>query len=169
MKKYLETGKIVAEQGVKGEVRVQYWCDSAEFLCEFDELYLNKGRGEKEKITIEYARPHKNLVVMKIAGVDTVEDAQKYRNKILYIDRDSVELEEGNYFVQDLIGLVVIDNDSGEEYGKISNVTETGANDVYHIKSGEKILYIPAIPDVVKEVDIDGGVMKIHVLEGLFE
>lgn len=167
MKQFLEIGKIVAVQGLKGEVRVEAWCDSKEFLCEFDTLYFDKGAKEVE---IQRAHPHKNIVLMKIKGVDTVEQAQLLRNKILYMDRNDVELEEGSFFVQDLIGLEVLDGESGESYGKICDVTETGANDVYHIKdSSGKIRLIPAIPDVVLNTDIEAGKMTIHVLEGLFD
>ena len=167
MKRFLEIGKIVAVQGLKGEVRVEAWCDSREFLCEFDTLYFDKGATAVEVVR---AHPHKNIVLMKIKGVDTVEQAQLLRNKILYMDRDEVELEEGCYFVQDLIGLEVIDNDDGTVYGKICEVTETGANDVYHIKGNDgKIRLIPAIPDVVIETDITNGKMLIHKLEGLFD
>lgn len=167
MKRYLETGKIVAVQGLKGEVRVEPWCDSGEFLCEFDTLYFDKGETPLE---ITRSRVQKNIVIMKIKGIDTPEQAQNVRNKILYMDREDVELEEGAYFVQDLIGLEVIDNDSGEQYGKLCDVSFTGANDVYHIKDRDgKIRLIPAIPDVVIDTDITKGIMKIHVLEGLFD
>ncbi|MBP1560018.1 MAG: 16S rRNA processing protein RimM [Oscillospiraceae bacterium] len=167
MKRYLEIGKIVAVQGLKGEVRVEPWCDSQEFLCEFDTLYFDKG---ETPVEVTRSRPHKNIVLMKIEGVDTVEQAQNLRNKILYMDREDVELDDGSYFVQDLIGLEVIDNDSGESYGKLCEVSFTGANDVYHIKGADgKIRLIPAIPDVVISTDITGGIMKIHVLEGLFD
>ena len=167
MKKYLETGKIVAVQGLKGEVRVEPWCDSQDFLCGFDVLYFDKG---ETPVEIEYAHPHKNIVLMKLKGVDTVEQAQLYRNKILYMDRDDVELEDGCYFIQDLIGLRVTDIDDGTDYGKICEVTQTGANDVYHIKDDNGIIrLIPAIPDVVKNTDITEGTMLIHKLEGLFD
>ena len=167
MKRFLEIGKIVAVQGLKGEVRVEPWCDSQEFLCEFDTLYFDKGNTPVEVVK---AHPHKNIVLMKIKGIDTVEQAQNIRNKILYMDREDVELEEGNYFVQDLIGLEVLDADNGTSYGKLCEVSFTGANDVYHIKDSDgKIRLIPAIPDVVIETDITNGIMKIHVLEGLFD
>ena len=167
MKRFLEIGKIVAVQGLKGEVRVEAWCDSKEFLCEFDTLYFDKGATPVE---IVRAHPHKNIVLMKIKGTDTVEQAQLLRNKILYMDREDVELDEGCYFVQDLIGLSVIDADDGTEYGKIVDVTETGANDVYHIKDKDGVIrLIPAIPDVVIETNITDGKMLIHKLEGLFD
>lgn len=166
MKQFLEIGKIVAVQGLKGEVRVEAWCDSPEFMCEFDLLYFNKG---KTPVHIVRSRPHKNIVLMKIEGVDTPEAAQELRGKVLYMDRNDVELEEGTYFVQDLIGLEVIDADDGTIYGTLAEVTATGANDVYHIKNEEKTYLIPAIPDVIEKTDIEGGRLLIHKMEGLFD
>lgn len=166
MKQFLEIGKIVSVFGIKGEVKVQPWCDSGEFLCEFDTLYRKSG----DPVEIESSRVAKNVVVMKIKGVDTVEDAQKMRNHILYMDRNDVELEEDSYFVQDLMGLEVVDADSGERYGRLTDVSETGANDVYHVETDDgKVLLVPAIADVVVETDIEGGVMKIRPLDGLFD
>ena len=147
VKKYLEAGKIVSVFGIKGEIKVQPWCDGPEFLCGFDTLYYKSGT----PVEIERSRVAKNIVVMKVKGVDTVED-------------------EGCYFVQDLIGLEVVDADSGESYGKITDVSQTGANDVYHIADEKgNVKLIPAIPEVVAETDIEGGVMKITPLEGLFD
>lgn len=166
MKQFLEIGKIVSTRGIKGEVRVQPWSDSPDFLCEFDTLYLDEG---KKSIEIERSFVQKNVVVMKLKGVDTVEKAQDMRNKILFMDRNDVELEEGSYFVQDLLGLTVIDADKNEEIGSLCDVTETGANDVYHIKSGEKEYLIPAIPDVIEKIDLDDGKMYIHKMKGLFD
>lgn len=168
MKQFLETAKIVATHGVRGEVRCQYFCDSAEFLCEFDELYLDK-KGEKP-VEITRAYPHKNVVIMKIDGIDTVEDAQKLIGKTLYMNRDDVELDEDVYFIQDIIGLVVKDIDSGEVYGKISEVYQNGATDVYSIKkeNGAELMF-PYIDEVVKKIDIEAGEMLIKPLEGLFD
>lgn len=167
MKKYLEIGKIVSTHGIKGEVRVQPWCDSSDFLCEFETLYFDEG---KKSVDIKRARVQKNIVIMQLDGVDTVEEAQNLRNKILYMDRDDVELDEGTYFIQDLIGLVCIDADGGGEIGKITDVLETGANDVYEITSAEGRKYlVPAIPDVVLETDLNGNTMTIRKMEGLFD
>lgn len=168
MKQFLETAKIVATQGIRGEVRCQYYCDSAEFLCEFEELYLDK-KGEKP-VQITRAYPHKNIVVMKIDGIDTVEDAQKLVGKTLYMDRNDVELDEGAYFIQDIIGLTVKDADSGEIYGNISEVYQNGATDVYSIKkeNGRELMF-PYIDEVVKKIDIEAGEMLIKPLEGLFD
>ena len=166
MKKYLEIGKIVSVFGIKGEVKVEPWCDSPDFLCEFDTLYYKSGT----PVEIERARVHKNQALLKIKGIDTPEEGVKLRGRVLYMDRDDVELEEGFYFQQDLIGLLVKNSESGEEYGTISDVLQTGANDVYEITdSDSNKKYIPAIPDVIDKVDIEKGEMLITPLEGLFD
>ena len=165
-KQYLEIGKITSIVGLKGEVRVYPMCDSPELLCEFDTLYWKSGT----PVRIEKARVQKNMAVLKLEGVDTPEAAQKLRNHVLYMDRNDVELEEGSWFIADLIGLEVRDSATGEVYGTLSDVTETGANDVYHIRTADgRELLMPAIPDVIDEVDIDGGVMRITPLDGLFD
>lgn len=167
MKQFLEIAKIVSTQGVRGEVRCQYYCDSPDILCEFETLYLNKG---KEPVEITRAYVHKNIVVLKIEGVDSIEDAQKYIGKILYIDRNDMELPEGVYFIQDIIGLTVKNAETGEIYGKISDVYQNGATDVYSIKRENKTeLMFPRIDEIVKKIDIDAGEMMIIPLEGLFD
>lgn len=167
MKQFLETGKITGTHGLRGEVRVQPWADSPAFLSEFDTLYLDGGA---QKLEITSARVQKQMLIMKIKGVDTIDDADRLRGKVLYLDRDDVELDEGAYFVQDLIGLTVLDDDTGERLGVLSDVSETGANDVYHIRddSGRETL-IPAIPDVVREVSLKDGTMRIFKMKGLFD
>jgi 16S rRNA processing protein RimM len=165
LKAYLEAGKIVACHGVKGEVRVQPWCDSPEFLCGFKTLYYGGG---DVAVTVESARKHKNIVIMKFKDADTVEQAERFRGEILYIDRKDAPLPDGNYFVQDIIGLTVTDTDGGNEIGELFDVSFTGANDVYHIKTKEnKTLLIPAIPSVVKGVDLDAKTMMVRLLDGL--
>ncbi len=167
MKKYLEIGKIVASQGIKGEVRVQYFCDSAELFCEFETLYLDGG---KTPITVERAFPHKNVVVAKLEGIENPDMARPYIGKMLYADRDELELEDGTYFLQDLIGLEVLDADSGKSYGKLDEIFQNGGADVYSIRTAEgKQLLFPAIGEVIAEVDIYGGKMLINPLNGLFE
>lgn len=167
-KQYLEIGKIVSVKGIKGEVRVNPWSDSPDFLLEFDEFYYENGT---EKIIILNSRVQKNVVILKIEGIDTVEEAQKLRNKILYINREDIELDDGVYFIQDLIGVKVINKDDNSIiYGDIVDVSQTGANDVYHIKANNgQIFYIPAIPQVIISTDIDNGIMEIRPLRGLFD
>ena len=165
-KEYLEAGKIVNTHGIRGEVKIMPYCDSPELLCDFDRLFMGKSLKE---IYIERSRVQKNMIICKIEGVDTPEEAEKLRNKMLYMHRDDLELDEDTYFIQDLIGMTVKDADTGEVYGIIDDVFQTGANDVYSIKNGDKSYLVPAIADVAITTDIDSGIMTIRPLEGLFD
>lgn len=165
-KEYLEAGKIVTTHGIKGEVKIMPYTDTPELLCEFDRLFYGKNHDE---IYIEKSRVFKNMVIAKIEGINTPEEAEKFRNKILYIHRDDLELDEDTYFIQDLIGVEVKDADEGTVYGKITDVLQTGANDVYVIKGNDREYLVPAIPDVIILTDIDNDLMLIRPLEGLFD
>lgn len=164
-KQYLEAGKIVTTHGIRGEVKVMPYTDTPELLCEFERLFMGKNHDE---IYIEKSRVFKNMVIAKIEGIDTPEAAESLRNKILYMHRDDLELDEDTYFIQDLIGMEVKDADTGIIYGKITDVMQTGANDVYVIQ-GEREYLVPAIPDVVVSTDIESGIMLIKPLNGLFD
>lgn len=165
-KEFLEAGKIVTTHGIRGEVKIMPYTDTPELLAEFDRLFMGRN---KDEVTIVRSRVFKNMVIAKIEGVDTPEDAEKLRNKLLYMHRDDIELGEDTYFIQDLIGMEVRDADSDELYGVIDDVMQTGANDVYVVKSADKELLVPAIADVVISTDIDGNVMTIRPLDGLFD
>ena len=166
-KQYLDSGKIVGTHGIKGEVRIEPWCDSPEFLCAFKKLYLD----EKGQTFIEVkSRPHKNITLAKIKGVDTIEAAEKLRGKIIYINRDDITLDEGVNFVQDLIGLEVRDAENGTVYGKLTDVLRTGANDVYEITDSNNKKYLaPVIDEVVEEINVDGGFVLIRPMKGIFD
>ena len=167
LKKYLETGKIVTTHGLKGAVKIYPWNDDPEELLDFDRLYLRKGETALE---VEDGWAQGNMVVLKFAGIDTIEQAQKLRGMVLYLDRDDVELEEGQHFVQDLLGMEVVDADDGHVYGKLTDVSKTGANDVYHITSPDgKVHLIPKIPQVVLEINVEQERMVIRPLKGLFD
>ena len=167
-KEFLEIGKIVSTSGLKGEVRVQPWCDTPGFLTQFACLYLD-ARGSQARV-VERARVHKNIVIVKFEGVENVEDAAGLRGKTVYIDRADVELEEGECFVQDLIGCTVRDADTGADYGQVYDVRATGANDVYHITFPDgRVRLIPVISDVVVSTDLEQNRMSIRPLKGLFD
>ena len=148
-------------------MRIEHWSDSPEFLCAFKKLYLD----ENGQSFIEVkSRPHKNIALAKIKGVDTIESAEKFRGKIVYINHDDIVLDEGVYFVQDLIGLEVKDADSGVVYGEITDVLRTGANDVYEITDSEnKKYFAPVIDEVVEEINVDGGFVLIRPMKGIFD
>ena len=165
-KEYLEAGKIVTTHGIRGEVKIMPSTDPPELLAEFDRLFIGKN---KDELIIERSRVFKNMVIAKIEGVDTPEAAEKLRNKLLYMHRDDLELDDDTYFIQDLIGIEVRDADSGKVYGTISDVMQTGANDVYVIKGSDREYLVPAIADVVVSTDIDENIMTIRPLDGLFD
>ena len=164
---FLEVGKIVGTHGVRGMVRIQAWCDTPEFFCTLKKLYLDKNRASY--LEVLKASPHGNVVIAALKGVDSIKEAEKYRGKVLYMARQDAELEEGQYFITELIGCEVFDADSGKLLGKISDVSETGANDVWHIKKEEKEYLIPCIDEVVISVDIDAEKVVIRPLKGIFE
>lgn len=164
--RYIETGKIVGTHGIRGEVRVQPWSDSPEFLTKFKTLYTDKNG---TSLKIASSRAHKNVVLMKIKGVDTIEDAEALRGKVLFLDREDATLPKGVFFQCDLFGCEVFDADTDEKLGVITDVSQTGANDVWHITNDGKEYLIPSIPDVVINVDIDGGKVVIRPLKGIFD
>ena len=163
-KEFLECGKIVAPHGVRGEVRIEPWCEP-DFLTEFHTLYMD---GKPVQVTA--ARVQKNMNVLKLEGINSRDEAIGLRGKILFLRRADARLEEGEYFVQDFIDCQVIDIDTGADYGKVYDLRPTGANDVYYLRDQEgRERLVPAIPEVVLEKDIDGGIIKIRPLEGLFD
>lgn len=168
MKKFLEAGKVVGTHGLRGELRVQSWCKDQEAFCRLKTLYFDdQGRQQTRVVS---SRPHKNIVLTLLQGVASVEAADALRGRILYACRDDFTLEEGEHFVQDLIGLRVEDADSGALYGALTDVLFTGANDVYQVTdaSGKNYL-LPAIPLVVIRTDVEAGVMAIRPIKGIFE
>lgn len=164
---FIETGKIVGTHGVRGMVRIQPWCDSPEFLKGFKHFYLDKEG--KRKITATSLKPHGNMAIMAIEGVTSIEDAEKLRNTVIYISRKDVKLPEGRYFITDLIGCQVFDADSGSLLGKISDISQTGANDVWHITHNSKEYLVPAIDEVIVSVDIDNSKIVIRAMKGIFD
>ena len=167
-KDFLETGEIVGTHGVRGEMRVNPWCDSPAFLKKFKKLYLDE-KGEKS-LDIKSAREHGNVALITAEGIDTVEKAQAMRGKVLYIKRDDARIPKGNYFIAELIDCTVYDaDDESVVYGIITDVSMTGANDVWHIEKDGKEYLIPAIKDVVIDVDVEEGVIKIRPMKGIFD
>jgi len=167
IKKFLETGKIVGTHGVKGMVRVQPWCDSPEFLKQFKHFYTDSN-GET-RLEVYSVQPHGNVVLMAIKGVDSIEKAEKLRNRVIYINRKDIKLPKGRYFIDDLIGCTVTDADTEKTLGVLSDVSSTGANDVWHIKSGDKEYLVPAIEEVIVNVDTENEAVVIRPLKGIFD
>ena len=164
MNQYLEVGKVTNVHGLMGEVKVQPWADSPEFLCQFKTLYVDEAHFP---MTVQRARVHKNMVIIKFEGPTDVPSALSLRNAILYIDRSDVDLPEGAFFLADIYGLEVRDAATGEVLGKIADVLTLPANNVYVVKGGARELMIPAVPQFIAETSVEGGFIRVNMMEGL--
>jgi len=166
---YLEIGTIVGAHGIRGELRVLPACDSPAFFRGFSCLYWDI-RGN-EPVKVLGARPHKNVALLKLEGVDSIEAAEALKGKTLWLRREDARLGEGQYFIAELLGLRTLDYDDRSVcYGTLCGVSRAGsANDVWHIQRAEggEVL-IPVIDEVVREVNLDAGEVLITPLEGLF-
>ncbi len=164
---YIEIGQIVNTNGLKGVVKVNPFTDDIGKFEDLKYVYIQL-KNELKKVKIEQVRYNKNQVLLKLEGIDSIEEAEKYRNFYLKTEKESQEdLGEDTYYIVDLIGLDVY-TDKNEYLGKIEDVFPTGSNDVYVVKDnlGKQIL-IPAIADVVKEVDLKNKKMIINLIPGL--
>jgi 16S rRNA processing protein RimM len=168
---HLAVGLIVAPHGLKGEVRIELHTDFPERFTPGLELGLGQ---ELAPITVQTSRPHKGHLLIRFEGVYNREDAEALRNQWLFVaDEEAMELEEGVYYVHDLVGLTVVTTD-GATLGEVSEVLFTGANEVYIVKPDPdggrtRDLLIPAIAEVVQSVDLEQGLLTIQVLEGLLD
>ena len=155
---WLETGRIVGTHGVHGEVKVEPWADGPAFLLRFRTVRIREKTFE-----VEQARVHKEQVLMKLAGVDTMDAAAALRGQVVSIDRADAQLEDGAVFIADLIGLPVFADDA--EIGKITEVISLPANDVYVVKGAHSYM-IPVVKEFVLSIDTDTGV-TVRLVEGM--
>lgn len=157
----METGKITSTHGTRGEVRIQPWCDSPDFLLSFRELLIGK-----TVYGVTSSRVHGRMVLAKLEGVDSVQEAQRLKDQVVSIDRTGVSLPEGRYFVQDLIGLAVVD-ESGARVGTLYDILDMPAQDVYVVRGEDGEHYIPAVPEFVLGIEPERGVITVRMIEGM--
>lgn len=160
----LEVGKIINTHGLRGEVKVIPWTDTPDVFEDLETLYLKNN----DVFTISSVKYQKNNLIVKFKELGDINEAEKLKNQVLYAERSALgELPEGVYYIADLIGLSVR-KETGEEVGKIKDVLQTGANDIYVVaREGAKDLLVPVIPNVVLSVDIDGGEVTVSLPDGL--
>ncbi|MBO5955399.1 MAG: 16S rRNA processing protein RimM [Clostridia bacterium] len=165
MKKDIEIGQIVNTHGLRGDLKVMPWCDDP---MVFDELAYVVIDGTE--YDIEKSRMQKNMVLLKLEGIDDINVAERYKNKVLTVPREELgELPEGTYYICDLLGCSV-ETVSGRDLGKICDIIKTGSNDVYVVEDdSKKQVLIPVIDEVVKSVDIDEKKIVIEPLKGLID
>ena len=158
----IEIGQVVNTHGIRGEIKLNPWTDDLYDIEELTRLYYENGT----EVEIERSRVHKNTVIIKLSGIDAIEDAEKLKGKVLFTEK--TPLPDGRYYIKDLIGLDAIENE--EKIGTLTDVLNTGANDIYEIKlnDGQKI-YIPVIDGVVDDVDLENNKIYISIPDGLLD
>lgn len=167
MKEYLEAGIITNTHGVAGCILITSLCDTPEVLASILNLYLKKGE-EYIPFPLERAQVHKGRVLAKPRDLDNPEDAAKYKNKTVYALRKDIPHEEGSYFIADLIGLPVVNEESGKRYGTLKDVIINSANDVYEIETESGLRYMPVVKEFVKRIDTESGIYVLPI-EGMFD
>lgn len=185
---YLEAGKIVNTHGVKGNVKIESWCDSPSVLASLKKIYFKRKNGEYIPIDVESSFVHKGHAIMSLSGIDDIDDALKYKGALVFAARKDIPIKDGSVFVCDLVGLPVIDADSGEVYGKVVRYVTGPAQDLYEVElppieseakeSAEegaeelpakpRLCYIPSVEQFIDRVELESGVY-IRPIEGLIE
>lgn len=160
MKDFLDCGEIVNTHGVRGEIRIVPWADSPEFLCQFSTVYVD---GAPRKVLS--SRVHKGSVIVRFDRVDTVEQAMLFKGRTVQIRRTDAALPKGAFFLEDIIGLDVVDED-GQKLGRLKEILSPSLQQVYVIQ-GEREILIPAVPEFILETNISDGYIKVHLIEGM--
>ena len=157
---YLEAGKITNTHGVRGEVRITPWADSAAFLRGFRTFHI-----DGQPVRVLRSRVHKNQLIAQLEGYDDVNAAMTLKNKVIHIDRADAKLPEGRYFLQDLLGMRVV-SDAGETLGELADVLDLPQGSVYVVRGTREIL-IPDVPEFLLNIDAERGEITVHLLEGM--
>ncbi|CDE53570.1 MAG: ribosome maturation factor RimM [Candidatus Gastranaerophilaceae bacterium] len=169
MEDLLRVGVIANTHGIRGEVKVFPTTDEKERFKDLKKVILDMGK-EQKVLEIQSVRFFKNLVILKFKGIDNINDIEMYKGKDLLVTReDAVPLEEGEYFIADLLDLDVY-SDEDEKIGVLYDVMQTGANDVYVVKTEEgKEILLPAIDECILDIDLEESRMTVHIMEGLLD
>ena len=168
MEQTLRVGVISSTPGVRGEVKVFPTTDDPQRFKKLKKVILDTGK-ETLDLEIESVKFFKNMVILKFKGYDNINDIEKYKGRDILIPRDqAVKLEPNENFIVDILGLKVV-TDEGGELGTLTDVLQTGANDVYEVDNGEKKILLPAIPSCILNVDLEKQLILVHVLDGLLD
>ncbi len=164
---YIECGKIINTHGVKGAIKLESWCNTPKELAKLKKIYLLDG-GEYVAKKVKKASVFKQFVIMELDGLTDIDEALPLKNKTVYAARKDFKLSKGEFFIRDLVGLDIIDADSGKVYGKLKETINRGASDIYVVDTptGERMM--PAVPEFVDRVDIESGIY-VRVIPGMLE
>ena len=167
-KDYIECGKIINTHGCKGGLKLESWCNTPEDLAALKKVFLlEEGAYKKHKVI--KASVFKQFVLFDLEGISDMDAAMSLKNKTVFADRGDFNLDDGEYFVVDVIGLKVIDVDTQKEYGTLIDVINRGASDIYVVKTATSEVMIPVVDEFIKKVDILAGILLIKPIEGMFD
>ena len=168
MQQYLEAGKVVTTHGVRGEMKLELWCDGVDFLKKTGRLYASAKGGKCYNITS--IRPQGQMALLRLEGVNDMDAARAQVGKTYYFAKADAKLPEGRYFIDDLIGCTVLHADDGRTLGIVAKVDHPGVQDIYIVRdaAGEEH-WIPAVPEFVVDVDIAARTVKMRPIAGMFD
>lgn len=167
-KDYLECGKICSAHGVKGAIKVESWCDTTKVLASRKRVFMKKSDATYVEYKVLSASPNDRFVLMSLEGINTREEAQAYKNTVLYLERADIPVPRGRVLISDIIGLPVIDADNGRVYGTLKEVNDAVKGKLYVVSTDSSEVLIPGVPEFIKEIDTERGVF-IHTIPGFFD
>ncbi len=167
-KEYLECGKVCTAHGVRGEIKVEPWCDSPKVLAKQKRVFLLDSDGSYKEASVTSASVFTKFVIMKLSGIDTREAAQAEKNRILYLHRDDIPIPRGAHLISDMIGLPVIHIDTGKQLGTLVDVDDGVRYKLYTVKTDKTNVILPGIPEFIKEIDTEHGVF-VRPIHGFFD
>ena len=164
---FLECGKIINTHGVRGGLKLESWCDTPKELASLKKVYL-KEETEYKCHKVKRSSVSKQFVLLELEGIDNIDIAMSLKNRVIFADRNDISIDEGAFFLADIIGLPVIDLASGEKIGTLSDVLNLGASDIYEIKTENGKKLIPAVDEFIKEIDLEKGIF-VSLIEGMLD
>ena len=160
-KEFIEAGRIINTHGVAGEVKIEVWLDSPKFFKSFKSLYLKNG----EELKVVSTKTHKGFIIAKLEGIDDINAAMRLKGKDVSIRRSDAALPRDAFFLQDIIGATVVE-ENGREVGKLVEIMERPASNIYLVKGEEEHL-IPAVPEFIMSTDAEAGIITVRLIEGM--
>ncbi len=164
---YLECGKIINTHGVRGGLKLESWCDTPNDLASLKRVFFKQGN-EYLCRRVKKASVFKQFVLFELDGIGDIDSAMELRGTVVYADRGDIGIDEGDFFIADIIGLPVIDIKTSSKLGTLSDVFNLGASDLYEIKTPAGKKLIPAVPEFIKEIDLDRGIF-VSLIEGMLD
>lgn len=168
MKDYLEAGRFNGTHGIRGDIKAEDWCDDLSVLLNLKRIFVKeKGENYKE-LCITRAVRYQSLALLHIEGFDAPEVSAVLKNRTFYAKREDLPLPDGSFFIADLLGLPVYDIDTGSVYGTLDDVSDNAASQLYHVKTAAGMVYLPAVPEFIIDIDLEKGV-AVRPVKGLFD